>query len=113
MTPTLPCKLRKTACQLLLFGLAAFAATWIGFAAAPAWPADFWTQVSNHVNAVAPSGVQVDTASESIALSFANSAASDSYGTSEEPFSTEFPSREDSIWTLIETHSVGMVILIF
>lgn len=112
MTPTLPCKLRKTAFRPLLFGLAAFAAALIGFAAAPAWPADFWTQVSNHVNAVAPSGVQVDTASESIALSFSASASSDSYGTSEEPFSTEFPSREDSVWTLIETHSVGTLVLI-
>ena len=112
MTPALPYKLRKKAFQLLLFGLAAFAATLIGFAAAPAWPADFWTQVSNHVNAVAPSGAQVATATESISLSFAVPAASDPYGTSEEPFSTEFPSREDSIWTMIETHSVGTYILI-
>ena len=96
----------------ILFGIVAFAAVLIGFAAAPAWPADFWTQVSNHVNAVEPSGVQVATASESLSLSFAVPAASDSYGTSEEPFSTEFPSREDSIWTMIETHSVGTYILI-
>ena len=112
MTRTQPCQLRKTAFRPILFGIAAFAAALISFAAAPAWPADFWTQVSNPVNAGAPSGVQVDTASESIALSFANSAASDSYGTSEEPFSTEFPSREDSMWTMIETHSVGTYILI-
>ena len=104
--------MRKTAFRPILFGLAAFAAALIGFAAAPAWPADFWTQVSNHVNAVEPSGVQVATASESLSLTFAVSAASDSYGTSEEPFSTEFPSREDSIWTMIETHSMGTYILI-
>ena len=112
MTTALPCRLRKTAFRPILFGIAAFAAVLIGFAAAPVWPADFWTQVSNHVNAVKPSGVQVATASESITLSFTVSAASDSYGTSEEPFSTEFPSREDSVWTLIETHSVGTLILL-
>ena len=112
MKRTQPCQLRKTAFRPILFGIAALAATLIGFAAAPAWPADFWTQVSNHVNAVEPSGVQVATASESLSLSFAVPAASDSYGTSEEPFSTEVPSREDSIWTMIETHSVGTLILL-
>ena len=98
--------------RLPLVAIAGLAAASIGLAAAPAWPADFWTQVSNHVDAVAPSGSQIATRAESVAVNFSVSGASDPYGTSEEPFSTEFPSSDESLWTLIDTTAVGTVILV-
>ena len=95
-----------------LAAIVGLAAASIGLAAAPAWPANFWTQVSNHVDAVAPSGSQIATRAESVAVKFSVSEASNPYGTSEEPFSTELPSSDDSLWTLIDTTAVGTIIFV-
>ena len=98
--------------RLPLVAIAGIAAASIGLAAAPAWPADFWTQVSNHVNAVAPSGTQIASGAGTMeAVPFAAS-ESPAYGTAETPFSTEFPSSDDSPWQLIDTRACGTVILV-
>jgi len=54
----------------------------------PVWPADFWTQVSNHVVAVAPSGTQVAHDSNVVAFSsFAQfSLPGEGFGTVAAPF---------------------------
>ena len=81
-------------------------------AASPTWPSDFWTQVTNHINAVAPSGVQVSTANRSMRSADRVVASSPAYGTTELPFSTVCPATADSGWVNVITSPVGAMIII-
>ena len=81
------------------------------YAAAPAWPSDFWTQVSNHVNAVAPSGVQISSGDSSMQSAGRVASSSPAYGTAELPFSTVYPTSAESDWANVDTGPVGIVIL--
>jgi len=82
-------------------------------AASPAWPSDFWTQVTNHINAVAPSGTQIDTGNCPMAAdSTVKRVVSAVYGTVEEPFSTQYPSSGYSANTMLNTHPVGTMMIL-
>ena len=83
------------------------------YAASPTWPSDFWTQVTNHINAVAPSGTQIDTGNCPVAAdSTVKRVVSAAYGTVEEPFSTQYPSSGYSANTMLNTHPVGAMMII-
>ena len=82
-------------------------------AASPAWPSDFWTQVTNHINAVAPSAAQIDTGNCPMAADpTLKRVVSAAYGTVEEPFSTQYPSSGYSANTMLNTHPVGAMMII-
>ena len=82
-------------------------------AASPAWPSDFWTQVTNHINAVAPSGTQIDTGNCPMAAdSTVKRVPSAAYGTVEEPFSTQYPGYGYSVNTMLNTHPVGTMMIL-
>ena len=79
----------------------------------PAWPSDFWTQVSNHVEAVAPSGTQIGTSNCLMAAdSTVKGLVSAAYGTVEEPFSTQYPGYGYSADTLLNTRPVGAMMIL-
>ena len=55
---------------------------------APAWPDTFWTQVSNHIAAVTPTGTQVGDVANPVAFSSVAFAAlpGEAFGTVQTPF---------------------------